>query len=89
MATAEDREVLLVEPIASRVLCPPMGDDQKIPKGRVRRSAKLGTVLGGQATKYAGTQGGERRALEGGGRGEARGTAPRDRDEDGRRPRAR
>jgi predicted unusual protein kinase regulating ubiquinone biosynthesis (AarF/ABC1/UbiB family) len=33
-----------------------MADDHKIPKGRVRRSAKLGTALGGQATKYAGTR---------------------------------
>ena len=33
-----------------------MGEDRKIPKGRVRRSAKLGTVLGGQATRYAGTR---------------------------------
>src|SRR5687768_15037290 len=31
-------------------------DEHKIPKGRVRRSAKLGTALGTQATKYAGTK---------------------------------
>jgi predicted unusual protein kinase regulating ubiquinone biosynthesis (AarF/ABC1/UbiB family) len=31
-------------------------DDAKIPKGRVRRSAKLGSALGGQAAKYAGTR---------------------------------
>jgi predicted unusual protein kinase regulating ubiquinone biosynthesis (AarF/ABC1/UbiB family) len=31
-------------------------DDMKIPKGRVRRSTKLGTALGGQAAKYAGTK---------------------------------
>ncbi len=30
--------------------------DEKIPKGRVRRSAKLGTALGSQATRYAGTK---------------------------------
>jgi predicted unusual protein kinase regulating ubiquinone biosynthesis (AarF/ABC1/UbiB family) len=30
--------------------------DEKIPKGRVRRSAKLGTALGTQATRYAGTK---------------------------------
>src|SRR5919197_2402370 len=30
--------------------------DDKIPKGRVRRSAKLGTALGVQATRYAGTR---------------------------------
>ena len=33
-----------------------MADDYKIPKGRVRRSAKLGKALGGQATRYAGTR---------------------------------
>jgi predicted unusual protein kinase regulating ubiquinone biosynthesis (AarF/ABC1/UbiB family) len=31
-------------------------DDREIPKGRVRRSAKLGTALGGQAARYAGTR---------------------------------
>jgi len=31
-------------------------DDPKIPKGRIRRSAKLGSALGAQATKYAGTK---------------------------------
>jgi predicted unusual protein kinase regulating ubiquinone biosynthesis (AarF/ABC1/UbiB family) len=31
-------------------------DEHKIPKGRVRRSAKLGAALGTQATKYAGTK---------------------------------
>jgi predicted unusual protein kinase regulating ubiquinone biosynthesis (AarF/ABC1/UbiB family) len=30
--------------------------DDKIPKGRIRRSAKLGTAIGGQATRYAGTK---------------------------------
>ena len=33
-----------------------MADESKIPKGRVRRSAKLGSVLGGQAARYAGTR---------------------------------
>src|SRR3954449_603866 len=33
-----------------------MADDSKIPKGRVRRSAKLGSVVGGQAARYAGTK---------------------------------
>jgi predicted unusual protein kinase regulating ubiquinone biosynthesis (AarF/ABC1/UbiB family) len=33
-----------------------VADDKKIPKGRIRRSAKLGTAMGGQATKYAGTK---------------------------------
>jgi predicted unusual protein kinase regulating ubiquinone biosynthesis (AarF/ABC1/UbiB family) len=30
--------------------------DDKIPKGRIRRSAKLGTAIGTQATRYAGTK---------------------------------
>ncbi len=30
--------------------------DAKIPKGRIRRSAKLGTAMGVQATRYAGTR---------------------------------
>ena len=30
--------------------------DEKIPKGRIRRSAKLGSALGVQATRYAGTK---------------------------------
>jgi predicted unusual protein kinase regulating ubiquinone biosynthesis (AarF/ABC1/UbiB family) len=36
---------------------PPEPDEQRgrIPQSRVRRSAKLGTALGGQATRYAGT----------------------------------
>src|ERR671924_430 len=33
-----------------------MTGDHRIPKGRVRRSAKLGTALGMQATRYAGTK---------------------------------
>src|SRR3954451_15766171 len=33
-----------------------MADDHKIPKGRVRRSAKLGSVLGVQGARYAGTR---------------------------------
>jgi predicted unusual protein kinase regulating ubiquinone biosynthesis (AarF/ABC1/UbiB family) len=33
-----------------------MSDDAKIPRGRVRRSAKLGSALGGQAARYAGTR---------------------------------
>jgi len=33
-----------------------MSDDSKIPKGRVRRSAKLGSVVGGQAARYASTK---------------------------------
>jgi predicted unusual protein kinase regulating ubiquinone biosynthesis (AarF/ABC1/UbiB family) len=31
-------------------------EDRKIPKGRVRRSAKLGSALGGSAARYAGTR---------------------------------
>ena len=30
--------------------------EDKIPKGRIRRSAKLGTAMGAQATRYAGTR---------------------------------
>ena len=41
--------------------------DDKIPKGRVRRSAKLGSAIGAAGARYAGHQGGERRALEEGG----------------------
>ncbi len=33
-----------------------MADDSKIPKGRVRRSAKLGSVVGMQGARYAGTK---------------------------------
>jgi predicted unusual protein kinase regulating ubiquinone biosynthesis (AarF/ABC1/UbiB family) len=35
---------------------PAVADEGKIPKGRVRRSAKLGSTLGVQATRYAGTR---------------------------------
>ena len=30
--------------------------EDKIPKGRIRRSAKLGPAMGTQATRYAGTK---------------------------------
>ena len=33
-----------------------MSDDHRIPRGRIRRSTKLGTALGGQAARYAGTR---------------------------------
>jgi predicted unusual protein kinase regulating ubiquinone biosynthesis (AarF/ABC1/UbiB family) len=33
-----------------------MTDDSKIPKGRIRRSAKLGSVVGVQGARYAGTK---------------------------------
>ncbi len=33
-----------------------MADDSKIPKGRVRRSAKLGSIVGTQGARYAGTK---------------------------------
>lgn len=33
-----------------------MADDSKIPKGRVRRSAKLGSIVGAQGARYAGTK---------------------------------
>jgi predicted unusual protein kinase regulating ubiquinone biosynthesis (AarF/ABC1/UbiB family) len=31
-------------------------DDSKIPKGRIRRSAKLGSIVGAQGVRYAGTK---------------------------------
>ena len=34
----------------------PVVDDSKIPKGRVRRSAKLGSIVGAQSARYAGTK---------------------------------
>jgi predicted unusual protein kinase regulating ubiquinone biosynthesis (AarF/ABC1/UbiB family) len=34
----------------------PVADDSKIPKGRLRRSAKLGSVVGAQSARYAGTK---------------------------------
>jgi predicted unusual protein kinase regulating ubiquinone biosynthesis (AarF/ABC1/UbiB family) len=34
----------------------PMTDDSKIPKGRIRRSAKLGSIAGVQGARYAGTK---------------------------------
>jgi len=33
-----------------------MGEDSKIPKGRLRRSAKLGSIAGMQGARYAGTK---------------------------------
>src|SRR3954447_11249403 len=33
-----------------------MADDSKIPKGRIRRSAKLGSIIGAQGARYAGTR---------------------------------
>jgi predicted unusual protein kinase regulating ubiquinone biosynthesis (AarF/ABC1/UbiB family) len=33
-----------------------VADERKIPRGRIRRSAKLGSALGVQATRYAGTR---------------------------------
>src|SRR5918994_6984166 len=33
-----------------------MADDSKIPKGRLRRSAKLGSIVGVQSARYAGTK---------------------------------
>jgi predicted unusual protein kinase regulating ubiquinone biosynthesis (AarF/ABC1/UbiB family) len=54
MATAEGSEASGQSYDAGTLA--PMGEDRKIPRGRIRRSAKLGTALGGQATKYAGTR---------------------------------
>src|SRR5262245_51696177 len=33
-----------------------VADDSKIPKGRIRRSAKLGSIVGVQGARYAGTK---------------------------------
>ena len=33
-----------------------MAEDSKIPKGRLRRSAKLGSIVGMQGARYAGTK---------------------------------
>src|ERR1700751_95361 len=33
-----------------------MADEAKIPKGRFRRSAKLGSIVGAQGARYAGTK---------------------------------
>ncbi|HYC80882.1 MAG TPA: AarF/UbiB family protein, partial [Solirubrobacterales bacterium] len=33
-----------------------MAEDNKIPKGRIRRSAKLGSIIGVQGARYAGTK---------------------------------
>src|SRR6201986_5658358 len=33
-----------------------MADESKIPKGRTRRSAKLGSIVGVQGARYAGTK---------------------------------
>jgi len=33
-----------------------VGEDSKIPKGRIRRSAKLGSIVGMQGARYAGTK---------------------------------
>ncbi len=66
-----------------------VADDSKIPKGRVRRSAKLGSIVGVQGARYAGTKATNVGPLRGGRQGEARAAPPGDGDEDGRRARAR
>ena len=53
----------------------------------MRRSAKLGSIVGVQGARYAGHQGDQRRPLRGGRQGEARAAPPGDGDEDGRRAR--
>jgi predicted unusual protein kinase regulating ubiquinone biosynthesis (AarF/ABC1/UbiB family) len=45
-----------MEPLARACTTLDMADDAKIPKGRVRRSAKLGSVVGVQSARYAGTK---------------------------------
>ena len=63
-----------------------VADDSKIPKGRVRRSAKLGSIVGLQGARYAGTKATNVARSEEGGK-EARAAPPGDGDEDGRRAR--
>ena len=60
--------------------------DDKIPKGRIRRSAKLGSALGAQATRYAGTKAANVARSERAGRAAARGAPPGDGREDGLDP---
>ena len=62
---------------------------RKIPQTRIGRSAKLGTAIGTQATRYAGTAAANVVSLRGQGAGPPRDPSPRDRPEDGIRPRAR
>ena len=45
-----------------------MADESKIPKGRVRRSAKLGSIVGVQGARYAGTKAANVARSEEGGR---------------------
>ena len=66
-----------------------MADDSKIPKGRIRRSAKLGSIVGAQGARYAGTKAANVARSEEGGKERARAAPPRDGDEDGRRARRR
>ena len=82
-ATPEDK----TPPLRSAASRSDVDDEGKIPKGRVRRSAKLGSALGVQGARYAGTRAAGRRAHEGGRRGEAGGAPPGDRDPDGLGPR--
>ena len=51
----EDRETSPPGPVAPFTIRP-MADESKIPKGRIRRSAKLGSVVGVQGARYAGTK---------------------------------
>ncbi len=53
MRTGEDRET---GASATCDIVLPVAEDSKIPKGRLRRSAKLGSVVGMQGARYAGTK---------------------------------
>ena len=64
-----------------------MADDSKIPKGRVRRSAKLGSIVGVQGARYAGTKATNVGRSEEAEQRAARAAPPGDGDEDGRRAR--
>jgi predicted unusual protein kinase regulating ubiquinone biosynthesis (AarF/ABC1/UbiB family) len=53
MRTGEDRET---GASATCDIVLPVAEDSKIPKGRLRRSAKLGSIVGMQGARYAGTK---------------------------------
>ena len=54
--TGEDRETAADGTCGNLQPRFPMADENKIPKGRVRRSAKLGSIVGVQGARYAGTK---------------------------------
>ena len=82
--TGEDRETARKrQPVTTFGVA----DDSKIPKGRIRRSAKLGSIVGVQGARYAGTKATNVGRSEEGEQRAARAAPPGDGDEDGRRAR--